>query len=135
MSDIFNERAMQRMFINMNQHVPTKRRSLAVLLEEKDPIYQGKDGHTYHIKRTELELLARFLDEDDLSRLKLPIFLMTDPTYGDGYWKIIGKIEVKVLSKFIDREPEKEDEMRIFYPHLKEIRDKFPTATNTIFSY
>ena len=135
MSDIFNERAMQRMFVNMNQHVPTKRRSLAALLEEKDPVYQGKDGSTYHIKRVELELLSRLLDEDDHFRLKLPIFLMTDTTYGDGYWKIIGKIEVKVLSKFIDREPEKEDEMRIFYPHLKEIRDKFPTATNTIFSY
>jgi len=119
----------------MNQHVPVKRRSLAALLNENDPAYQGKDGHVYHINKAELVFLSQFLDEDERSRLKLPILLMTDTSYGDGYWKIMGRIEVKVLSKIICREPEKEDEMRIFYPYLKDIRNKLPTATNAIFSY
>jgi uncharacterized protein (UPF0216 family) len=87
------------------------------------------------LDRQELLFLSAFLDEDEPSRLKLPILIMTDTSFGDGYWKIIGKLEVKVISRIIGREPEKEDEMRVFYPYLKEIRDKLPTASNTVFSY
>jgi uncharacterized protein (UPF0216 family) len=135
MSDIFNERAMQRLFTNMNQHVPVKRRSLQQLLQDSDPSYVGKDGRTYRINRKELELLSELLDPEERGRLKLPILIMTDTSYGDGYWKVIGTLEVKVFSLIINRTPEKDDEMRVFYPHLMEIRDKLPTATNTVFSY
>ncbi|NLX47423.1 MAG: DUF61 family protein [Euryarchaeota archaeon] len=135
MTDIFNERAMQGLFTSMNQHVPTKRRSLEHLLNEQDPCYQGKDGSSYKLDPNELRLLASLLDIEDVPRLKVPLLIMTDTSYGDGYWKVIGKIEVKVISRLIGREPEKEDEMRIFYPCLKEVRDKLPTATNTVFSY
>ncbi len=75
------------------------------------------------------------MEPEERGRLKLPILIMTDTSYGDGYWKVIGTLEVKVLSRLIGREPEKDDEMRVFYPYLKEIRDKLPTATNTVFSY
>lgn len=135
MGDIFNERAMQRLFTDMNQHVPVKRRSLEQLLDDPDPSYEGKDGRRYELDREELIFLSGLLDEDEPSRLKLPILIMTDTSYGEGYWKIIGKLEVKVISRIIGREPEREDEMRVFYPYLKEIRDKLPTATNTVFSY
>ncbi len=135
MGDIFNERAMQRLFTNMNQHVPAKRRSLGQLLEDPDPAYEGKDGKRYRIGRKELEYLLNFVEDEESSRLKLPILIMTDTSYGDGYWKVIGKYEVRVISRIIGRQPEKEDEMRIFYPYLKEIRDRLPTATNTVFSY
>jgi uncharacterized protein (UPF0216 family) len=60
---------------------------------------------------------------------------MTDTSYGEGYWKVMGKIEVKALSKLIGREPEREDEMRLFYPYFRDVRDKLPTATNAVFSY
>jgi uncharacterized protein (UPF0216 family) len=135
MSDLFNERAMQRLFINMNQHVPVKRRSLQQLLDDPDPSYVGKDGRTYRLDRKELVVLSDLLEPEERGRLKLPILIMTDTSYGDGYWKVIGTLEVKVLSRLIGREPEKEDEMRVFYPYLREIRDKLPTATNTVFSY
>ncbi len=135
MSDIFNERAMQRLFSNMNQHVPVKRRTLRQLLQDGDPSYVGKDGRTYRIDRKELQLLSELVDDEDQGRLKLPILIMTDTSYGDGYWKVIGTLEVRVLSQLINRTPEKDDEMRVFYPYLKDIRDKLPTATNTVFSY
>ncbi len=135
MGDLFNERAMQRLFTNMNQHVPVKRRSLQQLIDDPDPSYVGKDGRTYRLDRKELMVLSELLEPEERSRLKLPILIMTDTSYGDGYWKVIGTLEVKVLSRLIGREPEKDDEMRVFYPYLKEIRDKLPTATNTVFSY
>lgn len=135
MTDIFNERTMQRLFSNMNQHVPVRRRTLAQLLQDADPSYVGKDGRSYRLDRKELIFLSEMLDETERSHLKLPILIMTDTSYGDGYWKVIGTLEVKVLSQLINRAPEKEDEMRVFYPYLKEIRDKLPTTTNTVFSY
>ena len=135
MGDLFNERAMQRLFTNMNQHVPVKRRSLQQLIDDPDPSYVGKDGRTYRLDRKELMVLSELLEPEERSRLKLPILIMTDTSYGDGYWKVIGTLEVKVLSRLIGREPEKDDEMRVFYPYLKEIRDTLPTATNTVFSY
>jgi hypothetical protein len=135
MADIFNERAMQRLFSNMNQHVPVKRRSLQQLLDDPDPCYVGKDGTKYKIDRKELEVLSELLEPEERARLKLPILIMTDTSYGDGYWKVIGVLEVKVLSMLIGRAPEKDDEMRVFYPYLKVIRDKLPTVTNTVFSY
>jgi len=45
----------------------------------------------------------------------------------------MGKVEV--ISKLIGREPEKEDEMRLFYPYFKDVRDKLTTTTNAVFSY
>ncbi|MBN1109796.1 MAG: DUF61 family protein [Methanomassiliicoccales archaeon] len=135
MSDIFNERVMQRLFNDMNQHVPVKRRTLRALLEDPDPSYQGRDGRKYRLDRKELQLLSSILDEEETAHLKLPILIMTDTSYGEGYWKVMGRMEVKVISRLIGREPEREDEMRVFYPHLKEIRDKLPTSTNTVFSY
>ncbi len=135
MTDIFNEKAMQRLFSNMNQHVPVRRRSLQQLLLDADPSYVGKDGRSYKLDRKELLFLSELVDESERSRLKLPILIMTDTSYGDGYWKVIGTLEVKVLSQLINRTPEKDDEMRVFYPYLKEIRDKLPTTTNTVFSY
>ena len=135
MGDLFNEMAMQRLFTNMNQHVPVKRRSLQQLLDDPDPSYLGKDGRTYRLDRKELTVLSELLEPEERSRLKIPILIMTDTSYGDGYWKVIGALEVKVLSRLIGREPEKDDEMRVFYPYFKEIRDTLPTATNTVFSY
>jgi uncharacterized protein len=135
MGDVFNERAMQRLFTNMNQHVPSSRRSLKALLREKEPVYTGKDGTIYRLKKDELQLLSSLIEEEDWPRLKLPLLIFTDTLYGDGYWKIMGKVEVKVISKLIGREPEKEDEMRLFYPYFKDVRDKLPTTTNAVFSY
>jgi uncharacterized protein (UPF0216 family) len=46
---------------------------------------------------------------------------------------VIGRTEVKVVSKLIEREPEKEDEMLIFYPQLHHLRKTLPTTTNVMY--
>lgn len=135
MSDLLNERTMQGLFTSMNQHIPVKRRSLEQLLNDPEPSYQARDGRVYRLDRSELLLLSELLGPEERSSLRLPILIMTDTSYGDGYWKVMGRAEVKALSALIGREPEKEDEMRVFYPYLKEIRDRLPTTTTTVFSY
>ncbi len=126
---------IRKMFEIMNRHVPSKRTSLAELLRLKDAGYQGKDGVSYHIKRAELELLAGMLDESERSKLKLPIIIMTDTGYGSGgAWKVMGRVEVKVVSTIVGRDPEFPDQMRLFNPHVGKLRSVLPTATTTLFS-
>ena len=130
---MFDEKVMDGLIRNMNEHIPPKRKSLATMLDENDPFYLGKDGKKYKVSKDELGKLAACADPWELDRIKIPILLMTDTSYGNGYWKVIGKPETRLISRLIKREPEKEDEILIFYPQLNDLRRQFPTATNAMY--
>lgn len=130
---MYSEKTWSKMFQTMNSHIPAKRPSLDELMSSKDPFYVGKDGNTYHVDRKELELLAETLETWDWPKLKIPILFMTDTNYEGGMWKVTGKTEVKAISKIIKREPEKEDEILIFYPQLMDLRRLLPTCTNCMY--
>ena len=130
---MLDEKVFEGLIRNMNEHVPAKRKSLADMLEEKDPFYEGKDGRHYLVSMDELEKIASCADPWDLGRIKIPILLMTDTSYGTGYWKVIGKAETRLISRLILREPEKEDEIVIFYPQLNDLRRLLPTSTNAMY--
>jgi uncharacterized protein (UPF0216 family) len=125
---MFSERAVQSMLSSMNSHVPAKRATLAEMMEMKEPSYVGKDGTHYTIARAELDVIGSLIDPWEIDRVKVPLLLVTDTSYEQGQWKVIGKIETKIVSKLIGREPEKADEILVFYPHLRELREKLPTA-------
>jgi uncharacterized protein (UPF0216 family) len=125
--------AIEKLIQSMNRHVPAKRSSLEQLLEQEEPNYRGKDGTEYSLKRNELEKIASLLDERERRKLRLPIYISTDTTYPGGAWKIRGRIEVKVVSNLIKREPEKDDEMRLFFPHVNDLRKILPTATTVLY--
>ncbi|MDW5562942.1 MAG: DUF61 family protein [Methanomassiliicoccus sp.] len=130
-----DETQIRRLLEMMNRHVPSRRTSLTDLLKAQDPEYQSKDGIHYRIKRNELEYLSTIVDPWDQPKLKLPIIIMTDT--GDeagGAWKILGRVEVKVVSQIVGREPEFPDQMRLFHPHMVKLRTVLPTATTTMFS-
>lgn len=130
---MFNERVLEKMFQSMNAHVPSRRPSLQELLQMEEPSYKGKDENIYHIDREELAYLSQLIEEWEWSKIKIPILLMTDTSYEQGCWKVIGKVEVRLISKIIEREPEKEDEMRLFPHHLRLLRERLPTTTNTMY--
>ena len=130
---MLDEKVLEKLIHNMNEHIPPTRKSLAVMLDEDEPFYLGKDGRRYIVSKDELRKIASVAYPWDLNRIKIPILLMTDTSYGTGYWKVIGKAETRVISKLIDREPEKEDEIVIFYPQLNDLRRLLPTATNAMY--
>lgn len=121
------------MLASMNRHVPPKRHNLQQLLDMEQPHYVDRDGNVYSIKREEIELIASLLDPWDRDRIKLPIVIMTDTSEG-GAWKILGRLEVTVVSKIVGRKPEFEDRMRLFHPHVVELSNRLPTATTIMFS-
>jgi uncharacterized protein (UPF0216 family) len=125
--------AIEKLIQSMNRHIPAKRSSLEQLLELEEPNYRGKDGTEYSLEREELEKIASLLDERERRKLRLPIYISTDTTYPGGAWKIRGRIEVKVVSNLIKREPEKDDEMRLFFPHVNDLRKILPTATTVLY--
>lgn len=130
---MLDEKVMGKLLRNMNEHIPPKRKSLATMLDEDEPFYEGKDGRRYRVSKDELKILAAKADPWDLDRIKIPILLMTDTGYGEGYWKVIGKAETRLISRLIEREPEKEDVIYIFYPQLNDLRRLLPTATNAMY--
>jgi hypothetical protein len=130
---MLDEKVLEKLIHNMNEHIPSKRKSLAVMLDEDEPFYEGRDGRHYIVSKDELRKIAAVADPWDLDRIKIPILLMTDTSYGTGYWKVMGKAETKVISRLINREPEKEDEIVIFYPQLNDLRRLLPTATNAMY--
>jgi uncharacterized protein (UPF0216 family) len=130
---MFDERILEKLFKSMNEHVPVQRPNLADLLEMEEPVYSGKDGRMYHLDKVELKLISENIEKWDWARLKIPILLMTDTCEEQGCWKVMGKVEVRLISRLVHREPEREDEMRLFYPQLYEIRKMLPTSTNAMY--
>jgi len=129
------EGQIRKMLEMMNRHIPSKRSSLADLLKQREAGYKGKDGVDYRIKKAELDLLAGMLDDMERNKLKLPIIIMTDTSSDHGgSWKVMGRVEVKVVSALVGREPEFPDQMRLFNPHVGKLRSVLPTATTTMFS-
>lgn len=130
---MFGDRTLEKLIASMNRHLPSSRRRLSDLLSEEEPAYTGRDGITYHLSREELELVASCLEAWERSGLKIPILIMTDTSYGEGAWRISGRLEVKVVSRLIGKEPDSEEEMRLFYPHLHELRRLLPSTTTVLY--
>ncbi|MGD0057362.1 MAG: DUF61 family protein [Methanomassiliicoccales archaeon] len=130
---MFDDKTLERLVVHMNRHVPSTRRRLSEMHLEKEPVYVGRDGTAYHVSHEELEVLASHLDEFDRSALKIPILIITDTSYPGGAWKVMGKVEAKVISLMIGKEMESTDEIRLFHPHVHELRRILPTATTVLY--
>ena len=117
----------------MNRHLPEARRLLSELEKEDEPHYVGKDGHRYRLDRKELETISSSLDRFDRDRLRLPILIMTDTSVETGAWRVEGKLEVKVIAAVLGKEPDTEDRIRFYYPHLNDLRRKLPTSTTVMY--
>lgn len=128
-----SENSARRILASMNRHVPSRRLNLGQLLEMERPCYRDRDGNEYYIDKEEIEFIASLLAPWDRDRIKLPIVIMTDASEG-GMWRVLGKLEVIVVSKIVGRKPEFEDRMRLFHPHMVELTNRLPTATTTMFS-
>jgi len=68
----------------MNEGVVSQRKSLAVLLSEKDPISVTKKGETYHFDRSVIATLGKALPEDLQRQLRLPVLFYSSPDVPDS---------------------------------------------------
>ena len=128
------EELLGREILRVNRHLPSSRPTLAELLAMKEPSVVLRDGSRHHFKRRELEELASLLDGDEVKNLRVPIILEISTLYR-GYFRVRGKVAVKVIDTILGQyDPLEEREVGL-YPRylLPKLRRQLPTTTTYAF--
>jgi hypothetical protein len=90
----------------MNEGVVTQRKSLAVLLAEKDPVSNTKKGDKYHFDPSEIAILAAQApgpvcpDETALAVLQLLGEVSTLRTFEGGRFRVSRPIAYAIMKKY-----------------------------------
>ena len=128
------EDLLNREIARMNLHLPAFRPTLSQLLGEKEPGVRLRDGSYHYFRRSELEYLRDLLDGDECERLKVPIVLEIS-TLHRGYFRVRGRVEVKVIDKVLGTYSILDEKDEELYPRylLPKIRRTLPTTTTYAF--
>jgi uncharacterized protein len=117
----------------MNQHLPTKRRNLADLLQDEKPGIRGKDNTFYMMDKAELELISSSIPRFLWQRLRLPMLIEMSPDFGSGAARIHGQVEVEAVAKILGKSKPEGDSLIIYLHEVRELRHKLPTTTQYAF--
>lgn len=128
------EDILNREIARVNLHLPASRPTLGELLNEEEPRVRLRDGSYHYFKRSELEYLLSLLDRGEEERLRIPIVLEISTLYR-GYFRVRGRIEVKVMDKILGTYDILEEKAEELYPRylLPKIRKALPTTTTYAF--
>jgi hypothetical protein len=127
------DRVLTKMLQSLNRHIPKRRKTLSELLKEDPPAIEGRDGSLHVFKREELKKIAEILSEEEYEKIRLPIYIELNSTYGRGAGKIGGKIDCDLIKSIINVESKREDELILYADDVRRIRREFPTTTQYIF--
>ncbi len=125
-----SDNILKKQVISLNRHLPRRRKTLAELLREERPHVLGVDGTRHRFKNAELKEIASMIDKEDYKKLKLPIYIEIESLTSGA--RIAGDMESTIICKILNIDPCKR-ELFIYRPQIKELRIKFPTATQYIF--
>jgi len=128
------EDLLMREIAGINLHLPAIRPALSELLRSDEPRVRLRNGSYHHFRRSELEYLASLLEEDEADRLKVPIVLEIS-TLHRGYFRVRGRVEVKVIEKVLGTYDPLDERDEGLYPRylLPRIRRALPTTTTYAF--
>ena len=118
----------------LNLHLPERRLSLKEALSSPRPQVAARDGSMHVFKREELKFLAGLLPEADRDKLQLPILIAMEPKLGRVTARISGEVEVKVVSRVLEKEGAA-GELLIYRPEVAILRRKLPTTTQYLFMW
>lgn len=128
------ENALIREIYRINNHLPARRPTLAQLLEQEEPSVRLRDGSSHSFRRAELEKIRALVDPGDEEKLLIPIVLEIVSDFR-GYFRVRGRVAVKVIDRLLDSyDPLEEAEERL-YPRylLPRVRRELPTTTTYAF--
>ncbi|ACJ17263.1 hypothetical protein, conserved [Thermococcus onnurineus NA1] len=128
------EDILNREIARVNLHLPSARPTLGQLINEDEPKVRLRDGSYHYFKRSELEYLRSLIDDGEEDTLRVPIVLEISTTYR-GYFRVRGRVEVKVIDKILGTYDILEDKSEGLYPRyiLPKIRKALPTTTTYAF--
>ena len=128
-----NERILARMIEAVNRHMAAKTRTLKEMLNEKDPTIRAKDGNEYYIEKKELEFIAKFVDELDWDKFRIPIILEMNDINGERVIYVRDKLHAQFIQKAFGFDRFVEGVLMLYIYELPEIRRKLRTASQVIF--
>ncbi|KPU63618.1 hypothetical protein EP1X_02575 [Thermococcus sp. EP1] len=129
-----DDEIIQKELSRLNVHLPKSRKKLSQLLKEEEPKVQLKDGQFHYFKREELEYILSLIEEHEREFLYIPIILEITTTW-HGYFRVRGKVAVKIIEKILGNYDMLEEKTEIILPRylLPKIRKKLPTTTTYAF--
>ncbi|MBK5114330.1 MAG: DUF61 family protein [Candidatus Heimdallarchaeota archaeon] len=88
----------------LNDHLPTERKSLKVLLSEEKPQVQTKNKKFHRFKKQHLEIICQFFPEKEWSEVKLPVILLRRTSLGKGIYSVSGGLrELYIIHRISGR--------------------------------
>lgn len=126
-----SDRLLKKQILSLNRHIPRQRKAVSELMMEDKPHVRGVDGSRHRFKMKELEMIASMLNDSEQDVLKLPIYIEMD-TMASGA-RVAGRLETKILCKILEREECPQDEIFIYRPEMRIVRQKLPTVTQYMF--
>ncbi|ASJ01345.1 DUF61 family protein [Thermococcus gorgonarius] len=128
------EDLLKKEIVRINLHLPRRRVSLYDLLERGIDHVVLRDGSKHYFRESELEYLSGILDEKEKMSLRLPIILEIN-TVDRGYFRVRGKVEVKVIEVVLGQFDPMDEKTEGRYPRylLPKIRKVLPTTTTYAF--
>ncbi len=69
--------------------VPMAKR-LSDLLREEKPTFGTKDGIALEVSRADLVKVTQLLEEEEIPKVSLPLFLKPAPSIGRGFYRLLG---------------------------------------------
>ncbi len=124
----------RKLYEILNSGAPVTRIYFYDLIKMENPRIKLRDGSEVEIDKEELELIRKYLPENYLRILRIPIIIEVNPeAYGSGVYKISGVAECLLISKILNKELIKKDELFIYRYELRKIRKILPTTTQYIF--
>ncbi|MDY6958381.1 MAG: DUF61 family protein [Halobacteriota archaeon] len=118
---------------SLNKHLPPKRKTLGALLAEDKPRVFDKEGSSHRFKKDELRLIAEIIPEKYHELVRLPIYIEMTPDYGSGTAVIRGYHNCSIVQSVLDMEKEKTDEIIIYRPDVRRLRQVLKTTTQYSF--
>lgn len=129
MSDIV-DKLLQAELRVVNKHLPVSRKNLAQLLSEDVPYVFCRDGSIHVFRRSELQMLKNYVNDDEALRLYLPIVIQVraDMEVLTGF--VENGLEATVIRRILGLKPPLEEENKklfLYKPQLFELRYRFST--------
>ncbi len=126
-SDSVIERLLLEELRLVNRHMPIVRIPLAKLLKMEFPHVVLRDGSVHFFRKRELEELLKYVKDDEVERLLLPIVVTMRPDIGEGVGLVEDAVAARVLSRILGLERE-EDKLYLYKPQLAILREQFDTV-------
>ncbi|MCS7121375.1 MAG: DUF61 family protein [Archaeoglobaceae archaeon] len=128
-----NERILAKLVESINRHIAERSRSLKEMLEEKNPKIRAKDGNEYYVEKDELKFVAKYVDEIDWERFKIPIVLELTEFGRERVAYVRDKLHIEFIRKAFGIDRKVDDALMIYMYELPQIRKKLRTASQILF--